>query len=586
MVIKKTTPDDFNNSSSANKQLLENHFKQTLRVIKKISKDFQSYSLSNQNKEHFNLIQMQLFLLQDYYRNGIYENKETIIETNGEGEIDWDKTINETKPIIKNKKPYYIEIQTINTRSNELDYFKLLHQSILNECSKSLKETGLLEYLGMIPCEFSSLPLSNFGDVNYIIYRLQQEIRIQFITKKRNQLIAILTYIKESELHEASNNLKLFGSFHFEHIWEIVCKAVFDDLFNNKFRIQNQTLKASPTIDKLVSYNLLRNDTEPDRTKSNYTLKDLIEKVEWNMNGISCMPDGNLTPDLICIYDKVKFFILDAKYYILEVNTESKQINHNPGIQDILKQFAYERAYSDFLKDYLFTHTLNAFIMPSKFTNWQDEKKAITYHKGTVNYKLMQNTSYEKLGAIQVLEANPSFLFNKYLLEEICLKDLTESVYEILNPINRRINSDKQDYGFILVGHLRHDYYSQIKNKSNCTFYFYDKDKYQTITMHPEIMNCSTFIGYDFDHNEGTIIKGTVIPSIKKLTGKELRKKLEAEGFSKETEDMPSYYCIDIEKSSCINYSNAQFDKLKTNMQDYRGNFLLDNYSPKVIEHE
>ena len=37
-----------------------------------------------------------LFLLQDYYENGIYTNDINIIETNGNGEILWDKTINET----------------------------------------------------------------------------------------------------------------------------------------------------------------------------------------------------------------------------------------------------------------------------------------------------------------------------------------------------------------------------------------------------------------------------------------------------------------------------------------------------------
>ena len=55
-------------------------------------------------------------------------NAEEIVESNGAGEILWDKTINETTAIIKNKKPYYVELQTINTRSNEFDYFKLLHE--------------------------------------------------------------------------------------------------------------------------------------------------------------------------------------------------------------------------------------------------------------------------------------------------------------------------------------------------------------------------------------------------------------------------------------------------------------------------
>ncbi|MBR4321051.1 LlaJI family restriction endonuclease [Treponema sp.] len=587
-----SSPDDFENADELQRKNVEKHLKQTLRVVKKISKDSQSASLNNENKEKYNHIGMQIFLLEDYYRNGIYENKETVIETNGEGEIDWDKTINETTAIIKNKKPYYVELQTINTRSNEFDYFKLLHESILCECSNSLRDTGLLEYLGMIPCELTGMELSDFGDVNYIKYRLQQEIRTQFVTRKRNQLVSLLTYITESTSHRNSNTLKLFGSYHFEHVWEVVCKAVFNDLYNNDYRISNTGLKASPTLAELVRAGIIKDNTEPDRTDKENNFKDLIEKVEWNMvrkiGRIICTPEGNLTPDLICIDAKENFYVLDAKYYVVNVNEENKKIQNNPGIQDVLKQFAYERAYNDFLKDYLFTHTLNAFVMPAKFTDWADESKMIMHYKGSVNYKLMQNSSYESLGPIQVLETVPEFLFKNYLNDNICLSALTETLSKknLLHNINRRKNSDGADYGFVLIGHLRSKYYDQIKNKTVFDFYFYDKDKYQTIAVHPEIMNCSTFIGYDFDNPTETVIMGTVNPTIKKIKGSELRKELEKRGITKDTEDMPSYYSIMIENASCITYSKEQLNVLKKKVDDGRGNYLLDKYAPKVISHE
>ena len=579
-------PINFENAKEDVKKIVEEHFSKTLRVIRKISKDSQNVSLNNQNKDKYNHIAMQIFLLEDYYRNGIYDNKETVIETNGEGEIDWDKTINETTAIIKNHKPYYVELRTINTRSNDFDYFKLLHESVLCECSRTLRDTGLLSYLGMIPCELTGMDLSIFGDSNYIKYRLQQEIRTQFITRKRNQLISLLTYITEETSKNYSNTLKLYGSYHFEHIWEIVCKVVFDDLYDNEYRIENSVLKTSPTINQLLAAGIVKNNTEPDRTNPKNNFKDLIEKVEWNMNGISCSPDGNLTPDLICIDEQENFYVLDAKYYIVKVNEKTKQIQNNPGIQDVLKQFAYERAYSDFLKDYLFTHTLNAFIMPSKFSDWNNEKGQISFNKGFVNYKLMQNSSYERLGPIQVLETVPDFLFENYLQNKVCLSELTKAVNRILHPINRRITSDGIDFGLTMVGFIRHQYFDQLNNRDYFYFYFYDKDGYKDLALHPELINCSKFIGYEKDNLKHRIVRGTVNPTLRKLKGNELKAVLEKEKITKTTEYKPSYYCIKIENLNEETFSDEQFEKLMKNIEDSRGNYLLDKYAPKVVEYE
>ena len=73
------TPYDFENTEESKRKTVEEHFSKTLRVIRKISKDSQNVSLNSQNKDKYNHIAMQIFLLEDYYRNGIYDNKETVI---------------------------------------------------------------------------------------------------------------------------------------------------------------------------------------------------------------------------------------------------------------------------------------------------------------------------------------------------------------------------------------------------------------------------------------------------------------------------------------------------------------------------
>ena len=94
-------------------------------------------------------------MLEEYYVSGIYTNQRDIVETNGEGEILWDKTINETFAIIQNNKPYYVELQTKNTIDNDLDYFRRLHECVLTTCSKELKEVGLLQLFDLSEVELT-----------------------------------------------------------------------------------------------------------------------------------------------------------------------------------------------------------------------------------------------------------------------------------------------------------------------------------------------------------------------------------------------------------------------------------------------
>ena len=48
--------------------------------------------------------------MNDYYEYGIYTNSEDIVEVNGEGEILWGKTIDESFALIEDNRPYYMEL--------------------------------------------------------------------------------------------------------------------------------------------------------------------------------------------------------------------------------------------------------------------------------------------------------------------------------------------------------------------------------------------------------------------------------------------------------------------------------------------
>ncbi|WRK55191.1 LlaJI family restriction endonuclease [Coprobacillaceae bacterium CR2/5/TPMF4] len=75
-----------------------NELRQVIKVLERYNSKEQIIRMFNDSSESssFNLLAVILFLLQDYFENGVYNNTEDIIECNGSGEILWDRTINES----------------------------------------------------------------------------------------------------------------------------------------------------------------------------------------------------------------------------------------------------------------------------------------------------------------------------------------------------------------------------------------------------------------------------------------------------------------------------------------------------------
>jgi hypothetical protein len=120
--------------------------KQVIRVLEKYSNSKEPVvKMYNPNEEggSLNFLAIILYLLNDYFENGIYTNSIYKIEENGEGEILWDKTINETFAILNEDGPVYPNYFTSRTIINDNDYIKRLHEFVLTKCSEEIKELNL-----------------------------------------------------------------------------------------------------------------------------------------------------------------------------------------------------------------------------------------------------------------------------------------------------------------------------------------------------------------------------------------------------------------------------------------------------------
>ncbi|MBQ3661433.1 MAG: LlaJI family restriction endonuclease, partial [Firmicutes bacterium] len=256
---------------------------QILKVLERYNSKEQIIKLFNDsdNSRSFNLLAVLLFLLTDYYENGSYSNTEDVIESNGPGVILWDKTINETFALLNNNRPFYIDLQTKRRVFNDYDYFKRLHECVLTRASKELYEANLLDLFEITEVNLSDELLEDFGDKDYILYRIEKELSIQFNTRKQLVLKTLYAYIDQNSSLQDIDCLSLFGTNSFNLVWESVCAEILNNQLNTCLGDLSLPVPLRPQYSKSIK------------------LMDLIEKPFWSAAERYAM--STLIPDIVTI---------------------------------------------------------------------------------------------------------------------------------------------------------------------------------------------------------------------------------------------------------------------------------------------
>lgn len=332
--------------------------KQVIKVLERYSRsEEQIINVFNGNGENrsFNILAVILFLIKDYFEYGIYTNSEDIIEINGEGEILWGKTIDESFALIEDNRPYYMELYTEKSIEDDTDYFKRLHECVLTECSKQLHSAQLDLLFDVDNIELSEETLEDFGDKEYVLERIVKELNLQFNTHRQILLKTLYAYISQDrKMLDKNDGISMFGTTAYHAVWETACAEVFD----NKLDTLLGKLKMTVTLAGKYS-------EESERKKK---LIEIIEKPIWQGEDTEAKEADTLIPDLIsipCIDGKDWFIIFDAKYYNLQLE-KGKPLRGNPGVGDVTKQYLYQLAYQDFIKTHHITEVRNCFLMPTE----------------------------------------------------------------------------------------------------------------------------------------------------------------------------------------------------------------------------
>lgn len=347
--------------------------RKVIKVLEKYNSKEQIIRMFNDSNESssFNLLAVLLFLLQDYFENGVYTNTEDIIECNGSGEILWDKTINETFTLLSENRPYYVELQTRKRVTNDFDYFKRLHECVVTKASKELQDAELLSLFEMTGIDITDEELDDFGDKEYILYRIESELNTQFNTRKQLVLKTMYAYIDRRVSLYDTECLSLFGTNCFNLVWEKICA----DIMDNQLDVPLGALKLPVPL--------------KDGYNRKVKLIELIEKPLWTIT--EKYAKDTLIPDLISICkvnDQHQFIIFDAKYYNAYLKKGIVPTGQ-PGIESVTKQYLYQLAYQKFIKDHDFYSVKNCFLLPTENNKIED--------KGEVQMEILSNLGLQDI---------------------------------------------------------------------------------------------------------------------------------------------------------------------------------------------
>ena len=337
--------------------------KQILKVLEKYNKtEEQIINLYNGNGENkkFNILSVILYLIRDFYEYGLYTSSDEIVEIDGEGEINWGKTIDDGFALISKGRPYYTELFTRRTINNDSDFITKLHEYVISDCSRQLRDSQLESLFGIETEMISNLSLDDFGKTDYILERILKELSIQFNTRKQVLLKTMYAYFDHNrKMLDDKHGFSMYGSNSFHIVWEKMCSIVFD----NK---RDETLKEL----KLKANDLSNNvDNAVDFTLNN-KLIEVIKKPIWEnkQKEISYEAEATLIPDIITlpiINGEKWFVILDAKYYNIKLEVGTELVG-NPGVGDVTKQYLYQLAYNTLIKFNGIKHVRNCFLMPTE----------------------------------------------------------------------------------------------------------------------------------------------------------------------------------------------------------------------------
>ena len=330
---------------------------QVFRVLRKSGGSYASIAAATEEGMRANdRLALMLSMLELYDEYGVYSNYVRTIADNGSGNISWERTIAANLPFVRDGRPIYFDYKTVETDPDASDFVARLHRAVLTECSRFMQGSGLTQLLALDEVWLSDSAVEDFGDADFVAYRLERERAVQFVTWKQDVIDLLVRYVHDEGMAATSDAPLCLGTSSFHHVWETACKVAFGDVLS--VRLDELGIELVPPFTGMAEMRLI----------------DVIPRPEWAASGAgeerTCGEVATLIPDIVTVRGAGgfagagggTFAILDAKYYTPLLG---ERVGGVPGVESVTKQFLYQAAYRDFVLAHGFSRVVNAFLVPS-----------------------------------------------------------------------------------------------------------------------------------------------------------------------------------------------------------------------------
>ena len=295
------------------KKVLQDLYK-TVTLTKKIEMNCGLFNNDNNSIP----INAYLWILSDYFCNGLYKYNEKKYANELNGKINWKKTFKNIA-YISNKKPVYLNF-VIEKNKNEASVITELQIYCINKAIDNLIFLGNYK---KIRATLKDEDVINNKD--YYLNIIKKEYN-NTNNDKKQMLLSNMTDIITNTINY-SGKIMSYGTIHYQYAWE--------NMIDKLFGIQDGIDEFYPSATWYI---------KPD------------------YKGIK---SSNLREDTIAISEKEKkIYIIDSKYY----NNDSRESNF-PATSSVQKQITYGEHIKN-MKKYRDYSVYNIFVVPAKIDEY------------------------------------------------------------------------------------------------------------------------------------------------------------------------------------------------------------------------
>lgn len=360
----------------------------TISIAKTHSKSDFKIESSLSNNEALPMLSF-LWIINDYFKNGFYVNREKILKKNQRGRVDWKRTLN-GQPLISKANIIYKDL--VVEIKNDLDNLLVeIHKFCVK---KSLDILGWLFKVNSTSF-IRTIPFDK-AIKNIYLDALKKELNQTYDDIKKLRLNHMLSIVDGLSDDRNANEL-VYGVDSYNYIFERMVNSIFGNRDANKF---------NPSAD--------------------WYLKALEYKK---------FPSSDLRPDTILVRGDTAY-VLDAKFYRYGYTADKGDLPETASIQ---KQITY----GDFIKNNLedkVKKIRNAFILPY---NKKNNKLGLS---NIIEYIGYSKTDYRK--GLEDHEIIHAFLIDlKYVITTFNRLDHGDDVDILISEIEKiqktRIKEEK-----------------------------------------------------------------------------------------------------------------------------------------------